>query len=44
MRRREIEDYLLWLAIVLGVILAARLLLGCAPALRTFTIYAIIAL
>jgi hypothetical protein len=44
MRRRELEDYLLWAAVLLGVILAVRLLLGCTPALRTFTIYAIIAL
>ena len=35
MRRREIEDYLLWAAVLLGVILAIRLLLGCAPAMRT---------
>jgi len=30
MERRDITDYLLWLAVILGVILAWRLLMGCA--------------
>lgn len=38
MKRRNIEDYLLWLAVLLGVLLAWRLLLGCAPALHTTTV------